>query len=106
MGMHFFTPVPIMQLVEIVKTIASSDDAIQNAQTFVKSLGKTSIVSPDIPGLLANRLIASFYISAIRMVEANTAMHRTSIRAMRLGLQSSDGLPFAVLDLIRPRRFF
>jgi len=99
MGMHFFTPVPIMQLVEIVKTIATSDDTIKVAQKFAKSLGKTSIVAPDIPGLLANRLIASFYLSAIRMVEANVATARDIDTAMRFGYNHPMG-PLAVLDLI------
>lgn len=99
LGLHFFTPVPIMQLVEIVKTIATSDDTIKAGQKFAKSLGKTSIVAPDIPGLLANRLIASFYLSAIRMLEANVATAQDIDTAMRLGYNHPMG-PLAVLDLI------
>jgi len=99
MGLHFFTPVPVMQLVEIVKTIATSEETIKVGQKFVKSLGKISIIAPDIPGLLANRLISTFYLSAIRMVEANIATAQDIDTAMRFGYNHPMG-PLAVIDLI------
>lgn len=99
MGMHFFSPVTVMQLVEIVKTLVTSEDTVKLGQNFVKSLGKTSIVAPDIPGLLANRLIATFYLSAIRMLESNIASAQDIDTAMRLGYNHPMG-PLAVLDLI------
>lgn len=99
MGMHFFNPAPIMQLVEIVRTIATSDETIRVGKEFAKSLGKTCIIAQDIEGFIANRLTTPFFLSAIRMVEANFATAEDIDTAMRLGYNHPMG-PLALLDLI------
>ncbi|GAI42298.1 unnamed protein product, partial [marine sediment metagenome] len=55
LGLHFFNPAPVMRLLEIVKTIATSEETLETAKEFGKSLGKTIIVAPDIPGFIVNR---------------------------------------------------
>lgn len=99
MGMHFFNPVPIMALVEIKRTIATSDGTIELGKRFVKSLGKTGVVTKDLAGSIANRLTTSFYLNAVRMLEANVATAEDIDTAIRLGNNHPMG-PLAVLDLI------
>jgi 3-hydroxybutyryl-CoA dehydrogenase len=99
MGMHFFNPVPIMELVEIKRTIATSDGTIEVGKKFVKSLGKTSVVTKDLAGSISNRLTTSFFLNAVRMLEANVATAEDIDTAIRLGNNHPMG-PLAVLDLI------
>lgn len=99
MGMHFFNPAPIMQLVEIVRTIATSDETIGVGKEFAKSLSKTSVIAKDIEGFIANRLTTTFFLTAIRMVEANFATAEDIDKAMCLGYNHPMG-PLALLDLI------
>ncbi|MGA2463159.1 MAG: 3-hydroxyacyl-CoA dehydrogenase family protein [Thermodesulfobacteriota bacterium] len=99
MGMHFFNPAPIMQLVELVKTIATSNETIEVGKEFAKSLGKTSVIANDIDGFIANRVTTPFFLTAVRMVEANFATAEDIDTAMRLGYNHPMG-PLALLDLI------
>ena len=99
MGMHFFNPVPMMQLVEIVRTIATSDETVEVGKRFVKSLGKTGVIARDFPGFIANRLTLPFLLNAVRMVEANIATAEDIDTAMRYGNNHPMG-PLALLDLI------
>jgi len=73
LGMHFFNPAPIMKLLEIVKTIATSDETLETIKDFGKSLGKTIIVSKDTPGFLTSRFGVLLRLEAIRLVEAGIA---------------------------------
>ena len=61
LGIHFFNPAPIMKLVEIVKTIATSDEAVEISESFGKSLGKTTIIAQDMPGFVVNRLVIAVH---------------------------------------------
>ena len=99
LGMHFFNPVPIMQLVEIKRTIATSDETTEIAKNFVKSLGKTGVITRDIAGSISNRLTTSFFLNAVRMLEANIATAEDIDTAIRLGNNHPMG-PLEVLDLI------
>jgi len=98
-GLHFFNPVPVMQLIEIVKTIATSDDTLETGKTFGKSLGKTIVIAQDAPGFIVNRLLMPFLLNAIRMLDAGFATKEDIDTAMNLGLNHPMG-PLALSDLI------
>ena len=99
LGLHFFNPVPVMQLIEIVKTIATSDDTLEIGKTFGKSLGKTIVVAQDAPGFIVNRLLMPFLLNAIRMLDAGIATRDDIDTAINLGLNHPLG-PLAISDLI------
>ncbi|GAI09206.1 unnamed protein product, partial [marine sediment metagenome] len=73
LGLHFWNPAPLMKLLEVVKTVATSDETLEMGKSFGESLGKTIIVAPDIPGFIVNRLQIPFRLDAIRMLEAGIA---------------------------------
>jgi len=95
LGMHFFFPVPVMKLLELVKTLATSDETITCAKEFAAAIGKESIVAPDIPGFVVNRLFAPFQVSAIRMLEEKIATAEDIDKGTTLGL----GHPMGMLTL-------
>lgn len=99
LGLHFFNPAPIMELVEVVKTIATSEDTLGTASEFVKSLGKTPIVAKDTPGFVVNRLLAPFLLNAIRMLEDSVATREDIDAGINLGLNHPIG-PLRLLDFI------
>lgn len=98
-GVHFFNPVPLMQLLEIVRTIATSDETLETAQDFGRSLGKSIVTAQDMPGFIVNRLITPFLLDAIRMLEAGVATREDIDTAIKLGLNHPMG-PLALSDLI------
>jgi len=95
LGMHFFNPVPIMKGLEIVKTIATSDETLETIKDFGKSLGKTTWVSKDTPGFLTSRLGTTQRLEAIRMLEAGIGTAEDIDTAMKLGYN----LPMGPLEL-------
>ncbi len=99
LGMHFFNPVPLMKLLEIVKTIATSDEALEMAKEFGKSIGKTTIIAPDTPGFIVNRLLLPFMLGAFRMLETGGATKEDIDTGVRLGLGHPMG-PLTLADLI------
>ncbi|MFQ6122955.1 MAG: 3-hydroxyacyl-CoA dehydrogenase family protein [Dehalococcoidales bacterium] len=99
LGLHFFNPVPVMQLVEVVKTISTSDDTLETGKTFGKSLGKTAVIAQDSPGFIVNRLLMPFLLNAIRMLDAGVATREDIDTAINLGLNHPVG-PLALSDLI------
>src|SRR5581483_7376964 len=68
-GMHFFNPVPLMKLVEVVKTIATSPDIYETAYEFAKKLGKVPVRTSDKTGFIVNRLLVPYLLDAIRAYE-------------------------------------
>lgn len=98
-GVHFFNPVPLMQLLEIVRTIATSDETLETAQDFGRSLGKSIVTAQDVPGFIVNRLVTPFLLDAIRMLEASVANREDIDTAIKLGLNHPMG-PLALSDLI------
>lgn len=98
-GVHFFNPVPLMQLLEIVRTIATSDETLETAQDFGRSLGKSIVTAQDVPGFIVNRLMTPFLLDAIRMLEAGVATREDIDTAIKLGLNHPMG-PLALSDLI------
>lgn len=92
LGMHFFFPVPVMKLLELVKTLATSDETLSNAKEFAAAIGKETIVAPDIPGFVVNRLFAPFQVSAIRMLEEGIATAEDIDKGTTLGLGHRMGM--------------
>jgi len=99
LGLHFFNPAPLMQLLEIVKTIATSDDTLETGKSFGKSLGKSIVIAKDTPGFIVNRLVTSFMLNAIRMLEAGVATREDIDTAVKLGLNHPMG-PLELCDFI------
>ncbi|MDD4859621.1 MAG: 3-hydroxybutyryl-CoA dehydrogenase [Dehalococcoidales bacterium] len=98
-GLHFFNPVPIMKLLEIVKTITTSNETMEASKEFGKTVGKTIVIAKDAPGFLVNRLVIPFILNSIRMYEANVATKEDIDTAINLGLNHPMG-PLALADLI------
>ncbi len=99
LGLHFMNPVPIMRLVEIVKSIATSEEALEIGKAFGKSLGKTVIIAKDTPGFIVNYLQYPFRLNAIRMLEAGIATKEDIDTAAKLGLGHPMG-PLELQDLV------
>lgn len=99
LGLHFFNPAPVMKLVEVIKTIATSGNTLGIGIEFVKSLGKTSVVVQDTPGFIVNRVLTPFILNAIRMLETGIATREDIDTAVSLGLNHPVG-PLALADLI------
>lgn len=68
-GLHFFNPVPVMKLVEIVRIPQTSDETYQNLKGFTDKLGKVSVETKDTPGFIVNRLLVPYMASAVKMLE-------------------------------------
>jgi 3-hydroxybutyryl-CoA dehydrogenase len=98
-GLHFFNPVPVMALVELVVTVKSSRDTIDRARDFVDGLGKTVIMSRDRAGFVVNMLLIPYMLSAIRMYEAGFATAEDIDTGMRLGANHPMG-PLELTDFV------
>jgi len=99
LGLHFFNPAPVMKLLEVVRTIATSDETAELCKKFGESLGKTIVIAKDMPGFIVNRLLTPFTLNAIRMLEAGIATRDDIDNAVRLGLNHPMG-PLELADLI------
>jgi 3-hydroxybutyryl-CoA dehydrogenase len=99
LGLHFFNPVPVMKLLEIVRTAMTSEDTYKTARDFGQSLGKTIVTIQDSPGFIVNRLMAPQILNAIRMLEDGIASREDIDTAMMLGLNYPMG-PLALADFI------
>ena len=98
-GIHFFNPAPVMKLVEIVKTISTSEETIETVSQFAVSLGKTTVLAKDTAGFIVNFLLIPYLLSAIRMLENGVATRDDIDTAMKLGCGYPMG-PFTLLDYI------
>ncbi len=98
-GIHFFNPAPVMKLVEIVLTIATSDETVNDLRAFAQSLGKTPIVAKDTAGFVVNFLLIPYMLSAIRMYENGLATMEDIDTGMKLGCGYPMG-PFELLDYV------
>ncbi len=98
LGCHFFNPVPIMKLLELVRTITTSKATIDAATEWGKSLGKTVIVAPDRPGFIVNRVYMPYMVEAIEMLENGVASKEEIDTGVQLGLNYPMG-PFTLADL-------
>ena len=99
LGLHFFNPPPAMKLMEIIKTIATSDETLEIGKNFGKSLGKTAIIAKDAPGFIVNRLMVPQILNAIRMLEAGVATKEDIDTGLTLGLNHPLG-PLGLADLV------
>lgn len=99
LGLHFFNPAPVMKLLEVVRTIATSEETLRIAREFGESLGKTVVITKDTPGFIVNRLLTPFTLNAIRLLEAEVASRDDIDNAVKLGLGHPMG-PLQLADLI------
>jgi 3-hydroxybutyryl-CoA dehydrogenase len=99
LGLHFFNPVLVMKLVEVIKTITTSQDTVQKSADFIKSLGKRPVIAKDTPGFVVNRLLSSYLFNAVRMLESGIATREDIDTAVSLGLNHPIG-PLRLLDFI------
>ncbi|MCS7040665.1 MAG: 3-hydroxybutyryl-CoA dehydrogenase [Caldilineales bacterium] len=99
LGMHFFNPVPVMALLELVRSILTSDETLATAQAIGARLGKTTVVAPDRPGFIVNRLLIPYIIDAIKLYEAGLASKEDIDTAIKLGLAHPMG-PLTLADLV------
>src|SRR5438270_4776796 len=98
-GLHFFNPVPLMKLVEVVRTILTSDDAFNTAFEFARSLGKDPVACRDNSGFIVNRLLVPYLFDAIRAHEEGVGSIEDIDKAMQLGCGYPMG-PFTLLDFV------
>ncbi|MBV8082661.1 MAG: 3-hydroxybutyryl-CoA dehydrogenase [Candidatus Eremiobacteraeota bacterium] len=98
-GLHFFNPVPIMKLVEVVKTIMTDQATIDALYGFAKKLGKVPILAQDTPGFVVNRLLVPYLLYAIRVYEEGLASKEDIDEGMKLGCGHPMG-PLTLLDFV------
>ena len=98
-GLHFFNPVPLMQLVEVVKTVVSDSEAVQAGLEFARRLGKTPILTTDQAGFIVNRLLVPYLLDAIRALEEGVGSIEDIDQGMKLGCNHPMG-PFTLLDFV------
>src|SRR5438309_3234922 len=98
-GLHFFNPVPVMKLVEVVRTIATSEETIATVVDFAKSLGKDPILARDNSGFIVNRLLVPYLLDAVRALEEGVGTKEDIDRGMELGCGHPMG-PLRLLDFV------
>ena len=98
-GLHFFNPVPLMKLVEVVRTIATADDVYETAYDFGKRVGKVPVRTSDKTGFIVNRLLVPYLLDAVRAYEEGVGSIEDIDQAMKLGCGYPMG-PFTLLDFV------
>jgi 3-hydroxybutyryl-CoA dehydrogenase len=98
-GMHFFNPAPVMKLVEVIRTVVTEQDVVDEVEAFVQTLGKTDVTVGDRAGFIANALLFGYLNHAVALYESNYASREDIDAAMKLGCGLPMG-PLALLDLI------
>ncbi len=98
-GLHFFNPVPVMKLVEVVRTILSSDEAFDAAFEFARRVGKEPIAARDNSGFIVNRLLVPYLLDAIRALEEGVGSIEDIDKGLQLGCGYPMG-PFTLLDFV------
>ncbi|KAK9505580.1 hypothetical protein O3M35_009598 [Rhynocoris fuscipes] len=98
-GLHFFNPVPVMKLLEVVRITDTSDDTYQTLMAWGKAIGKTAITCKDTPGFVVNRLLVPQLAEAMRMMERGDASFKDIDIAMKLGAGHPMG-PFELADYV------
>ena len=99
LGVHFMNPVPLMKLLEIVRTIETSEETLETGVDFGKSLEKTIIIAKDTPGFITNYLLMPFLLNAIRMLDSKVATKEDIDASISLGLNHPMG-PLTLTDFI------
>jgi 3-hydroxybutyryl-CoA dehydrogenase len=98
-GLHFFNPVPVMKLVEVVRTIATSEEAYRTAFDFARRIGKEPVEAKDTSGFIVNRLLVPYMLDAIRCLEQGLASTEDIDKSMSLGTGYPMG-PFVLSDFV------
>ena len=98
-GLHFFNPVPIMKLVEVIRGLTTTDETYQAVFAFATSLGKEAITAPDRPGFIVNRLLVPYLLDAIRAYEHGLGTLEDNDAGMKVGCGHPMG-PFTLLDFV------
>ena len=98
-GLHFFNPVPLMKLVEVIRALTTSDETYQALFAFSQSLGKDPITAPDKPGFIVNRLLVPYLLDAIRCYERGLGTVEDIDKGMKLGCGHPMG-PLTLLDFV------
>ena len=98
-GLHFFSPVPVMKLVEVIRGLATSDSTFERALAFGRALGKEPVTAPDRPGFIANRLLIPYLLDAVRAHESGAGTIEDIDKTMTLGCGYPMG-PFTLLDFV------
>ena len=98
-GLHFFNPVPLMKLVEVIRALTTTDETYRTVFAFAQSLGKEPITAPDRPGFIVNRLLVPYLLDAIRAYENGLGTLEDIDKGMKLGCGYPMG-PFTLLDFV------
>lgn len=98
-GIHFFNPAPVMELVELVRTVTTDDEVLETAQSFIESIGKKPVLCRDRAGFIANVLLFPYLNEAVKLLEGGFASREDIDAAMRFGAAHPMG-PLALLDLV------
>jgi 3-hydroxybutyryl-CoA dehydrogenase len=99
LGLHFMNPVPVMPLLEVVRTILTSDATMDTGLAFGASLGKVTVVAKDTPGFIVNRLLIPYLLDAFRAYEAGLATREDIDTSIKLGLNHPMG-PLTLADFV------
>jgi 3-hydroxybutyryl-CoA dehydrogenase len=99
LGLHFFNPVPLMKLVEVIRALPTNDASFERATAYVASIGKTAVITKDAPGFVVNRLLIPYILDAIRVYEAGLASREDIDNGMKLGCGHPMG-PLTLLDFV------
>jgi len=99
LGLHFFNPVPLMKLVEVVKTILTEEPTVRAAHAWAQAIGKVPVQAKDSTAIIVNRLLVPYLLDAIRVYEGGLATLEDIDQAMKLGCGYPMG-PFTLLDLV------
>src|SRR6059036_2333610 len=99
LGLHFFNPVPLMKLVEVVRTILTDEAAVKTVTEWARAVGKTPVQAKDSTAFIVNRLLVPYLLDAIRVYEGGLATLEDIDQAMKLGCGYPMG-PFTLLDLV------
>ncbi|EST04729.1 3-hydroxyacyl-CoA dehydrogenase, C-terminal [Kalmanozyma brasiliensis GHG001] len=99
LGIHFFNPVPVMPLVELIPAIQTSPEVVDRSRAFAQACGKEVTTSKDVPGFVSNRLLMPFINEAVMALEANIASREDIDKTLRLGMNHPMG-PLTLADFI------
>lgn len=99
LGMHFFNPVPVMKLVELIRGFLTSEETMAAGRRFAESVGKTVVVCKDSPGFIVNLLLVPYLLDAVRALELGVATKEDIDTAVQLGLAHPMG-PLTLLDYV------
>ncbi|HET7903216.1 MAG TPA: 3-hydroxyacyl-CoA dehydrogenase NAD-binding domain-containing protein, partial [Candidatus Eisenbacteria bacterium] len=99
LGLHFFNPVPLMKLVEVIRALPTNDASFERALAYAAAIDKTPVVAKDAPGFVVNRLLVPYMLDAIRVYESGLASREDIDNGMKLGCGHPMG-PLTLIDFV------